>query len=66
MFRALSAATLATLIFVAIEVIVVPGRTAANLRAAKSDFSNQVVIDGLHIARPQTMRDFPMEFVPRP
>lgn len=66
MRRAISIVTVATLIFIVVEVIVAHGKTVADYRPTKSEFHKQVLIDGLHVAVPPTIKDFPMEFVPRP
>ncbi len=41
-------------------------KTVADLEATKGEVHNQISIDGLHVALPDGMKDFPLELVPLP
>ena len=56
----------AALISVVADVMIAPGKTAAHMEVAKSQFQNGVAVYGLHIALPDTMKTFPAELVPLP
>jgi len=41
-------------------------KTPGDLESIKGEFHNQLLIDGLHVALPDSMKGFPKELVPLP
>jgi len=66
MWRGLSILAVAALVSVAIDVMIGPNKTGANVKATKGQFHNEISIYGLHIALPENMKTFPVELVPLP
>lgn len=66
MRRAICILAIATLISLALDVMVVPNATVANMAVTKSRFHNEVSVYGLHIALPEGMKNFPVELIPLP
>jgi hypothetical protein len=64
MRRALNIALVLCSVF--IKVMASPSKTVAETDAAKSQISNVISIDGLHLGLPDSMMRYPVEFIPQP
>ena len=63
MRRAFSIVTVTGLI---LWITLASSKTPGDLDATKSEFHNQLLIEGLHVALPDSMKGFPKELVPLP
>jgi hypothetical protein len=63
MRRAFSIAAVTGLI---LWITLASSKTPGDLEATKGEFRNLLLIDGLHVALPDSMKGFPKELVPLP
>jgi len=64
--RGLFILAIAALITIVVDIMIVPNRTAADMTATKSQLQSGLYVHGLHVARPVSMKTFPVELVPLP
>ena len=64
--RGLSILVIAALITLVIDVMIAPNRTAADMTATKGQLQSRLSIHGVRVARPGSMKTFPVELVPLP
>lgn len=65
--RGLSILVIAALLSIAVDVMITPNRTAADMPVTKRQVQSRAPsIYGLHVARPPSMKTFPVELVPLP
>jgi hypothetical protein len=65
--RGLSILIIAALLSIVVDVMISPNRTAADMpTTTKAQLQNGQSIHGLRVARPLSMKTFPVELVPLP
>ena len=64
--RELSILVIAALISIVVDVMITPNRTAADMTASKGQLQSGLSVHGVHVARPVSMKTFPVELVPLP
>jgi len=64
--RGLSILVIAALIGIVVDVMIASNRTAADMPATSGQLQNRLSVHGMRIARPASMKTFPVELVPLP
>ena len=64
--RGLSILVIAALLSIVVDVMITPNRTAADMTVTPAQWQSESSIHGLRIARPESMKTFPVELVPLP
>ena len=64
--RGLSILVIAALITIMVDIMIAPDRTAADMTAMKGQLQTGLSIHGVRVARPGSLKTFPVELVPLP